>query len=169
MLPMGYPNSMQEFQRSTCHIVEGMTKEKANVFVDDIRLKGLKICYNNQPIPENPSIRCFVWEYTYECLALLITAGVTASRKKFILVMPRVMIVRYECDLDGMKPHHGIIIKVQNWPVPENTTQVRGFLGTVRVARNLLRRSQETLNGLWKCRKQWMFLLILSNLCVALV
>jgi RNase H-like domain found in reverse transcriptase len=38
--------------------------------------------------------------------------------------------------MEGRRPHHGIITKVQNWLCLMNVTQVCGFLGTVGVAQN---------------------------------
>jgi Integrase zinc binding domain/Integrase core domain/RNase H-like domain found in reverse transcriptase len=141
-LPMGYTNSMQEFQRSTSHIVHHLAPERASSFVDDIGTKGPQTRYNDEPIAENPQIRRFVWEYAhtvYECLAVIGTAGATISGAKFTLATPVVTIVGYDCSLDGIKPHHGIITKVLNWPTPRNVTEVRGFLGTIGVARSWIR------------------------------
>lgn len=141
-LPMGYTNSMQEFQRATNHIVYNMGTEKAQSFVDDIGAKGPKTRYNDDPIPLNPNIRRFVWEYAhtlFEVLATLIEAGATASGKKLVLAAEKVNIVGHICSLHGIRPHHGIVTKVMNWPTPINVTGVRGFLGTVGVARNWIR------------------------------
>ena len=141
-LPMGYTNSMQEFQRATTHIIEPLGPKKAANFVDDVSVKGPTTRYGNASIPENPNIRQFVWEYAhtlYACLSLLATAGATASGSKLHIATPRVSAVGYECDLEGMKPQHGIITKVLNWPVPHNVKGVRGFLGTVGVTRNWIR------------------------------
>lgn len=66
-------------------------------------------------------------------------AGVMASGPKLVAATPAVTIVGYECDLEGMKPHHGIVTKVLNWPTPHNTMSLRGFLGTIGVARNWIK------------------------------
>jgi len=137
-LPMGYTNSMQEFQRSTSHIVEPLSPEKALPFVDDVGVKGPKSRYDDEPIPENPKIRRFVWEYAhtlFTVLRLLSTAGATASGKKLVLGVRQVEIVGVLCDLEGTRPTHGTISKILNWPIPSSVTEVRGFLGTVGVAR----------------------------------
>lgn len=141
-LPMGATNSMQEFQRATMHITYNMGEDRAEAFVDDIGIKGPKTRYNDKPIPENAKIRRFVWEYAhtlYECLATLIIAGATASGKKLVLAAERVNIVGHTCSLEGIRPHHGIASKVINWPTPKNVTGVRGFLGTIGVARNWIK------------------------------
>jgi hypothetical protein len=138
-LPMGYTNSMQEFQRATSHILESLSPEKAMAFVDDCGVKGPKTRYGDETIPTNPNIRKFVWEYAhtlFTTFALFVEAGATASGTKLVLATRQVDIVGYVCDLSGMRPHHGIVTKVTNWPRPRNITEVRGFLGTVGVARN---------------------------------
>jgi len=137
-LPMGYTNSMQEFQRATSHIIEPLTPDKALSFVDDIGVKGPKSRYNDEAIPENPNIRRFVWEYAhtlFTVLRLLTTAGATASGKKLVLGVRQVEIVGVLCDLEGTRPTHGTVSKILNWPIPKSVSEVRGFLGTVGVAR----------------------------------
>lgn len=94
--------------------------------------------YNDEPIPDNPKIRRFIWEYAhtlYEILATFIIAGCTAAGKKLVIATPVVHIVGNLCSLEGRRPHHGIITKILNWPTPTNLTGVRGFLGTAGVAR----------------------------------
>lgn len=126
-LPMGYTNSMQEFQRATNHIVYNMGTKKAQSFVDNIGAKGPKTRYNDNSIPLNSRIRRFVWEYAhtlYEVLATLIVAGATASGKKLVLAAEKVNIVGHICLLQGIRPHHGIVTKVMNWLIPINVTGV---------------------------------------------
>ena len=47
-------------------------------------------------------------------MAVMKEAGVTASGKKLVLATPKVTIVGYECDLDGIWPRHGIVTKILN-------------------------------------------------------
>lgn len=141
-LPMGYTNSMQEFQRSTSHTIAHMAPERAGAFVDDIGVKGPRSRYENMSIKENPRIRRFVWEYAhtlYEMLATMRAAGCTAAGAKFVLATPVVHIVGSLCSLDGRLPHHGIITKILNWPRPKDPTGVRGLIGTASVARNWIK------------------------------
>ncbi|KAF8287020.1 hypothetical protein DL93DRAFT_2069375, partial [Clavulina sp. PMI_390] len=65
----------------------------------------------------------------YRCLATFIIAGATASGKKLVLATSRVDIVGHTCSIQGIRPHHGLITKVTNWPVPTSVSHVRGFLG----------------------------------------
>jgi hypothetical protein len=138
-LPQGYTNSMQEFMRTVIHTIRPMIPDKADAFVDDIAGKGPKSTYNNRPIPENPNIRQYIWEFAHvvdELLATFKMAGCTASGNKLVLATPLIHIVGSVCSIEGRRPHHGIITKIKNWPRPTNVTQVRGFLGTVGVTRN---------------------------------
>ena len=141
-LLMGYTNSMQEFQRATAHIIEPLGPKKADNFVDDVSVKGPESHYGDRPIQENPNVRCFVWEYAhtlYVCLWLLAEGGATASSGKLPLATPRVSAVGYECNIHGIKPHHGIISKVMKWPTPRDVKGMRSFLGTVGITRNWIK------------------------------
>lgn len=55
--PMGYTNSMQEFQRTATHTLEPIGPQKAAPFVDDVGVKGPTSRYNDEPIPGNKNIR----------------------------------------------------------------------------------------------------------------
>jgi hypothetical protein len=141
-LPIGYTNSMQEYQRTTSHAIAHLSPEEADAFVDDIGIKGPRSRYNDEPIPENLNIRKYIWEYAHtlqKMFATFIEVGCTAAGKKLVLATPIVHIVGNLCSLEGRRPHHGIITKVLNWPIPRNPTEVRGFLGTAGVARNWIK------------------------------
>ncbi|KAF8304852.1 hypothetical protein DL93DRAFT_2028605, partial [Clavulina sp. PMI_390] len=56
-------------------------------------------------------------------------SGATASGKKLVLAVEEVNIVGHTCSIEGIRPHHGIVTKVMNWPTPGSVTEVRGFLG----------------------------------------
>jgi hypothetical protein len=75
----------------------------------------------------------------YETLVAMIEGRATASGKKIVLATSKVEIVGHLCSLEGMRPNHGIVSKVVNWPIPRNASEVRGFLGTVGVARNWIK------------------------------
>ena len=81
-----------------------MIPDHAGVFVDDIGLKGPKTQYNNKPIPQNPGIQHFIWEYAHtlnEMLATFIEVGCTTAGKKLVLATPMVHIVGNVCSLEG--------------------------------------------------------------------
>ena len=126
-LPMGYTNSMQEYQRTTMHTAAHLLPDRAGVFVDDIGLKGPPTRYNDEPIPENPGIRRYIWEYAHtldNMLATFVQVGCTAAGKKIVLATPLVHIVGNVCSLEGRRPHHSVITKVLNWSQPKSVTDV---------------------------------------------
>jgi hypothetical protein len=87
-MAQGYSNAMQQFTLRVGHALKPVIPEKANPFIDDCGVKGPRSRYENQPIPENPKIRRFVWEYAQnldDFLGTLIMAGITASGAKTVL------------------------------------------------------------------------------------
>jgi hypothetical protein len=72
-------------------MIRPMIPEKAKAFVDDIAGKGPKTQYNNEPIPENPKIQCYIWEFAQivdKLFATFIKARCTASGTKLVLATP---------------------------------------------------------------------------------
>jgi hypothetical protein len=138
-LPQGYTISMQEFMHTVTHMIKPMITHQAEAFVDDIAGKGPKTRYNEETIPENPGICCFIWEFAHIVdwlFATFIEAGCAASGTKLVLATPLIHIVGNVCSMEGRRPHHGIVSKIKNWPCPTSVKEVRGFLGTVGVTRN---------------------------------
>lgn len=62
-LPMGYTNSIQEFQRDIIHALGANVPEACEVFIDDAGIKGPPSDYDGETIPGNSEIRRFVFEY----------------------------------------------------------------------------------------------------------
>jgi hypothetical protein len=61
-LPMGYTNAPAEFQKCTSFILQDEIPHVANVFIDDLPVKGPKSIYpdeegNPELLKENPGIR----------------------------------------------------------------------------------------------------------------
>ena len=70
-LPMGYTNSPAEFQKCMAFILQDEIPHIANIFIDDLPIKGPKTKYldkNGMPetIPGNPEIRHFIWEHAVD-------------------------------------------------------------------------------------------------------
>lgn len=129
----GYTNSMQEFQGSTKHGIKRISPHIADNFIDDLGVKGPRSRYNNEVIPGNPNIRRYVFEYIQnldEFLGTIINVGITASGKKCVLATTKLKIVGSVVSLDGWIIAPSVVQKVLDWPVPQDLTDVRGFLGT---------------------------------------
>ena len=67
-LPMGFMNSPAEFQACMVFILQEEIPDIADVFIDDIPIKGPRSCYldsegKEETIPENPGIRRYIWEH----------------------------------------------------------------------------------------------------------
>ncbi|THH14737.1 hypothetical protein EUX98_g9572, partial [Antrodiella citrinella] len=137
-LPQGYCNAVPEFIRDVNHVIEEEEEEDVGAFVDDVGIKGPEDDYGDAPIDGNPDIRRFVFEYLTlfdRILLRLGTAGFTASGTKLIPATPKLDIVGSTVSREGWHLEHGLASKILKWPIPENVSEVRGFLGTVGVAR----------------------------------
>jgi hypothetical protein len=143
-MPMGYTNSPAEFQKCMVFILRDEIPKVANIFIDDLPIKGPATIYpdkngNPEVLKENPGIRRFIWEHALDVNRIMHRikqAGATFSAKKVQLCRPKVLIVGQTCTPEGRLPDDAKVEKILNWPLPENISQVRGFLGlcgTVRI------------------------------------
>jgi len=143
-MPMGYTNSPAEFQKCMVFILRDEIPDPANIFIDDLPIKGPATIYpdqdgNPETLPENPGIRRFIWEHALDVNRIMHRikrAGCTFSATKIQLCRPQALIVGQTCTPEGRLPDESKIAKILRWPLPENISQVRGFLGlcgTVRI------------------------------------
>jgi transposase InsO family protein len=143
-MPMGYTNSVSEFQACTTFVLQDEIPSVTNVFIDDIPIKGPVSRYedengNPETIPGNPGIRRFVWEHAndvHRIMHRLGCSGVTFSATKTQLAKPEVIILGQKCTREGRLPEEAKIKKILDWPILKSPTEVRGFLGlcgTVRI------------------------------------
>ncbi len=142
VLPQGATNAVSDFVRCTKHILASMIPNDADVFVDDAAVKGPEDDYANAPIPANPLIRRFVFDYAElldRSFALMELAGVTASGTKLMIAVARARLVGSVADRHGWWLAHEVIAKVAKFPYPESVTEVRMFLGIAGVGRKWIR------------------------------
>ena len=143
-MPMGYTNSPAEFQKCMVFILRDEIPTVANIFIDDLPIKGPSTIYpdaegNPETLKENPGIRRFIWEHANDVNRIMHRikqAHATFSATKIQLCLPRVTIVGQVCTPEGRLPEDTKVEKILKWPLPENISQVRGFLGlcgTVRI------------------------------------
>ena len=143
-LPMGFTNSPAEFQASMVFILQDEIPDVADVFVDDIPIKGPASRYldsegKEETIKENPGIRRFMWEHLndlHRILHRIGESGGTVSGKKMQLCRTEVEIVGQKCSRDGRNPTNTRHQRITDWPTPANVSEVCGFLGlcgTVRI------------------------------------
>ncbi|KAG9223332.1 hypothetical protein CCMSSC00406_0008936 [Pleurotus cornucopiae] len=175
-LPMGYTNSPTEFQKCMVHILQPEIPHVANIFVDDLPIKGPKTQYldkNGKPemIPENPGIRRFIWEHAidvHRVMHRVKCAGATFSAKKAQICRKEAVIVGQKCGPEGRSPEDDRVSKILKWPILTTPKEVRGFLGlcgTVRIwipnysqlARPLTELVQKGADFIWDERRQEAF------------
>lgn len=175
-LPMGYTNSPAEFQNCMTFILRDEIPHVANIFIDDLPIKGPATQYlqdNGTPetIKENPGIRRFIWEHAndvHRVMHRIGCAGATFSPKKTQICRPEVIIIGQRCHPEGRSPDPDRIEKIIRWPVARNITEIRGFLGlcgTVRIwiesfskiTRPLVELTKKTVMFEWNDERQEAF------------
>jgi len=160
-MPMGYTNSPAEFQKCMVFILRDEIPDPANIFIDDLPIKGPASTYpdqngNPETLLENPGIRRFIWEHAVDVnrvMHRIKQSGATFSAIKVQLCRPKALIVGQMCTPEGRLPDESKVTKILNWPLPGNTSQVRGFLGlcgTVRIWIEGYSRMNRKLTELYK-------------------
>jgi hypothetical protein len=140
-LPQGHANAVQVYQGDTAFILQHEIPEYTLPFIDDVPVKSMQTCYQREDstyetIPNNPGIRCFIWEHCIminRILQHLENIGTTISTSKFILAAHTATIVGHKCTFEGCMPEESKVQKIHDWPEPTNHTQVHRFLGTCGV------------------------------------
>ena len=143
-LPTGFTNSPAEFQKCMTFILQDEIPDVANIFIDDLPIKGPTSQYldsNGDPetLSDNPGIRRFIWEHAadvHRIMHRIKCAGGTFSAKKTQICRPEVVIVGQKCTPEGRSPEDDRVTKIINWPPLKTPKEVRGFLGlcgTVRI------------------------------------
>ena len=141
-LVQGYTNAVQEFGRCTQHALKELVPRKADSFLDDCGVKGPRTRYNDEPIPENPGIRRFVYEYIQtfdEFLGAVHAAGITISGLKTMPATQKLHIVGTTVSLEGWIYQPSSAQKVIDYPYPTSITEVRGFLGVAAGGRKWIK------------------------------
>lgn len=175
-MPMGFTNSPAEFQACMTFVLQDEIPDVANVFIDDLPIKGPTTQYldeNGLPetLLENPGIRRFIWEHANDVHRILHRvghAGITFSGLKAQICRPEVIIVGQKCTPEGRKPEDDKVEKIRNWPAPKTVKEVRGFIGLCGTVRIWIKDFSEkvrplrelTLNGaefIWDERRQEAF------------
>ena len=136
-MPTGYTNSPAEFQQCMVFILQDEIPHTANIFIDDLPIKGPVSAYldeNDEPetLPENPGIRHFIWEHAVDVNRIMHRieeSGATFSTKKTQICHPEVVIIGHKCTPEGRLPNNDRVSKILNWPPPSTVKEARGFLG----------------------------------------
>jgi len=116
----------------------------ANIFIDDLPIKGPETRYldqdgNPEVLSENPGIRQFIWEHAQDVNRIMHkvkTTGATFAANKAQICLLKVLIIGQTCNAQGRTPDKTKVDKILNWPTLTNPKEVRHFLGlcgTVRI------------------------------------
>ena len=143
-MPMGFTNSPAEFQNCMVFILQDEIPHTANIFIDDLAVKGPETQYldeEGQPetLKENPGIRRFIWEHAndvHHIMHHITHAGATFAPNKVQVCKPEVLIVGTKCTPEGRLPDTAKVDKILSWPPLKTVKDVRAFLGlcgTVRI------------------------------------
>jgi hypothetical protein len=136
-MPTGYTNSPAEFQRCMTFILHEEIPHIANIFIDDVPIKGPASSYpdadgNPETLPENSGIRRFIWEHTndvHRIMHRIKCAGATFSGTKTQICRRKALIVGQLCHPEGRSPDMERVDKILSWAPLENPQEVRRFLG----------------------------------------
>jgi hypothetical protein len=110
-----------ELYKCTSFVLQDEIPHVANVFIDDLLVKGPKTIYPNDEdnpkvLEENLGIRQFIWEHAndvYHIMHHIKDVGVTFFAIKIQCCLPDVLIVGQYCTSDTEK-----VSKILNWPIP---------------------------------------------------
>ena len=70
-LPTGFTNAPAEFQKCISIILQEEIPNTANIFIDDLPIKGPESQYSDsegkpETLKENPGIRRYIWEHAQD-------------------------------------------------------------------------------------------------------
>ena len=142
-IPMGWTNSVQVFHGDVTFILQPEIPTYCIPYIDDVNVKGPPTRYElpdggYEVIPENPGVRCFVWELLMtvnRVLTRMTYAGGTFSGKKTLIVAEKAMVVGHFCTYEGRVPDESRVSKIRDWGLLKDLHDVRAFLGTAGLCR----------------------------------
>ena len=114
-MPFGLTNAPATFQSCMNHIFNKQLRKSVLVFFDDI------LIYSR------------TWEdylrHLEEVLSIMENQSLFAKLSKCEFGLREVLYLGHVISAEGVKVHEEKIQTIQNWPVPRNITELRGFLG----------------------------------------
>ena len=114
-----------------------------------------KVQENGEPetIPENAGIQPFVWEHFQDLTCVVQRmkySGGTFSGYKSILCAPEITVLGHRCTAEGRLPDPSRMAKIVNWGPCKDLTDVRAFVGTIRVCRLFIKNFAHRVHHLLK-------------------
>jgi hypothetical protein len=167
-MPTGFTNSPAEFQRCMLFILNDEIPHVANIFIDDLPIKGPASQYlttegTPETLKENKGIRRFIWEHANDVNRIMHRvkqSGATFSPSKTQICLPEVLIVGQKCTPEGRMPDVDKVDKILNWPALTTPKEARGFLGlcgTVRIWIKNYSTLAQPISELWRQKVEFIW------------
>lgn len=124
-MPFGLTNAPATFQRVMNTILAGLSWTDCLVYLDDIIVFGKTLTEHNRSIEE--------------VLTRLEQAGLKLNAKKCHLVQGQSVILGHVVNREGIATDPEKIKVIREWPVPNNISQLRTFLGCTGYYRQFIK------------------------------
>ena len=122
-MPMGLKNSPSVFQRNMNEAFKGM-EDFVKVFVDDVIISSMSVEQHRKHL-------MLVFERMKKM-------GLMVKGSKVQLFSTRVQFLGHVISADGVAPQEEKVKSVQEWPIPKNLSDLKGFLGLVGYYRKFI-------------------------------
>lgn len=123
-MPFGLTNAPATFMRTMNHIFRDYLDRFVVVFLDDI------LVYSR-----NPEEHC---QHLQTVFKLLADNRLFINRDKSVFFQPRVEYLGHIIDRDGLHVDPRKVQAINDWPIPQNITQLRAFLGLANFSRKFV-------------------------------
>jgi len=124
VVPFGLANAPSQFIRMMNGILEPMKRKFIVVYLDDIMIHSRTLAEHGV--------------HVREVLTLLTEHGLKAKRAKCSWACQKVDFCGFDIDKDGIHAQEHKTRAVIDWPQPENSKDVKGFLGLTRYYRKFI-------------------------------
>jgi hypothetical protein len=132
VLPMGYTNSVAEFQRAVEAVLAEFIPRVATNYLEDIIINTEAFFDKKDDLIDKEGIRPFVRihiDTTVKILKTLREAGLAISGEKSVFASNKVSVLGFELSREGRNPTEDKLAKLSDWPVPKSVKEIRSFLG----------------------------------------
>src|SRR5215510_3035611 len=120
---MGWVNSIPIFHEDITSILQEEIPYITIPYIDDSLIKGPKSQYLDdagvpEKIPQNPGIRCFIWEHFHNLnriIQCMKYCGGTFSGPNAILCACETLVLGHHCTPEGQLPDQSRIDTITKW------------------------------------------------------
>ena len=115
VMPFGVKNAPAVFARLMADIMNGLQWNGIAVYLDDIIIGGRNFREH--------------YDLLKEVLERLRAAGLTIKSSKVSLCRKKLIFLGHQISAKGIEPDPAKLSEIRNWPRPQNTKELRAFLG----------------------------------------